>query len=120
MESGVSDALQPASDAPFAAGALVLVTLHSPKEKFWGALLELTAAGVSVCGVDLNSFEDFTALMKTGEASPSTVFFPMHRVERIETDARSGPIPAIAEQFEERTGREAHALFLPARRRSQR
>src|SRR5690348_6685694 len=39
--------------------AIVLVTLNDPREKFWGAILDLTAAGVSLRGIDLNSFEDF-------------------------------------------------------------
>ncbi len=103
--------MQPGTEAPFAVGALVVVTLHSPREKFWGAVLGLGMAGVSVCGVDLNSFEDFTALVREGEASPSVVFFPMHRVERIEMDARNGEIPSVAEQFAQKAGREAAAVL---------
>ncbi len=113
MGSGASNALP-----LFAAGTLAVVTLHSPREKFWGAVLELAEAGVSVCGVDLNSFEDFAALVKAGEASPSVVFFPMHRVERIERDARNGDIPSIAEQFAQKTGQEAAAVLTSAPPRS--
>ena len=62
-------------------GQLVLVTLQNPREKFWGMVLALTPAGVSLRGVDLQSLEDFTQMVKSGEsATPSVVFFPMHRV----------------------------------------
>ncbi len=96
---------------PFTAGTLVVVTLHTPREKFWGAILELTAAGVSLRGVDLDSFEDFVSLLKAGEADPVTVFFPMHRVERLELDAHNGVIPSIAERFEEKTRRPAATVL---------
>ncbi len=108
-----------AEAAPFAAGAMVVVTLHSPKEKFWGTLLELSVAGVSVCGADLNAFDEFVALVKAGEASPSLVFFPMHRVERIELDARNGVIPSLAEQFAEKTGHDARSMLTPPSSRRQ-
>lgn len=87
------------------AGKLVLVTLNSPREKFWGGILSLDPAGVSLRGIALNSLEDFTQLVKSGEAATATVaFFPMHRVERIELDARSGDLPSLAEQFAAKTG----------------
>jgi len=47
----------PLPSAPFAHGALVLITLNSPREKFCGAVLEINPAGISVRGVDLNSFD---------------------------------------------------------------
>src|SRR5215469_16323872 len=49
-------------------GQLVLVTLQNPREKFWGMLLALTPAGASLRGVDLQSFDDFTQMVKAGEA----------------------------------------------------
>ncbi|MGH2397385.1 MAG: hypothetical protein ACRD2Q_11750 [Terriglobales bacterium] len=94
-----------AQAAAFRAGALVLVTLNTPREKFWGAVLEITPAGVSIRGLDLNSFDDFARLLRAGEpATPGMVFFPMHRVERMELDARNGDIPSLRERFEEKTG----------------
>ncbi len=80
----------------------MLVTLNAPREKFWGAVLSLDPAGVSLRGIALNSCE---------AASASVVFFPMHRVERIELDARSGDLPSLAEQFTAKTGVDA-AKFL--------
>ncbi len=100
-----------AGEGPFVAGTLVVITLHTPREKFWGAILHLSAAGVSVRGVDLDSFEDFVSLLKAGEADPVTVFFPMHRVERLELDAHNGVIPSIAERFEEKARRPAASVL---------
>jgi hypothetical protein len=94
------------------AGQLVLVTLYNPREKFWGLMLALDPAGVSLRGVDLQSLDDFTALVKSGEAATaSVVFFPMHRVQRIEEDNRSGELPSLAEQFRVNTGVDVHKFF---------
>jgi hypothetical protein len=94
------------------AGQLVLVTLHNPREKFWGVILALTPAGVSLRGVDLESLDDFAQLVKTGEAAtPSVVFFPMHRVQRIEVDGRNGELPSLAEQFAVNTGMDVSKYF---------
>ena len=93
--------------APFVSGAVVLVTLNAPREKFWGVILELAPAGLSLRGLDLNSFEDFVRLVKDGEpVTPAAVFFPMHRVERVEIDGRNGEIPSLCERFRSKTGRD--------------
>jgi len=91
--------------SPFAANAVVLVTLNSPREKFWGAVLNLAPAGVSVRGIDLNSLDDFIRQVKAGDlVTPNAVFFPMHRIERIELDLRNGEIPSLQERFQTKTG----------------
>jgi hypothetical protein len=94
------------SASVFHAGTVVLVTLNASREKFWGAILDLAPAGVSLRGINLNSFEDFALQVKSGEAAtPNAVFFPMHRVERIELDARDGEVPSLQERFLTKTGR---------------
>jgi hypothetical protein len=99
----------------FSAGAIVLVSLSTPREKFWGAIMAISAAGVSLRGIDLHSFEDFMRQVKAGdEVSPSAVFFPMHRVERIELDQRNGDIPSMQDRFEAKTGQSFHGLFSTA------
>ena len=93
-------------------GQLVLITLNNPREKFWGMLLSLTPAGVNVCGVDLQSLDDFIQLVKSGEAATAgVIFFPMHRVQRIELDGRSGELPSLDEQFAAKTGRSIADFF---------
>ncbi len=95
----------PVHAGAFRAGALVLVTLNTPREKFWGAVLEINPAGVSIRGLDLNSFDDFARQLRAGEpVTPGLVFFPMHRVERMEVDTRNGDIPSLRERLEEKTG----------------
>ncbi len=118
--AGVQDAPKPAArptlEPAFVPGALVLVTLNAPREKFWGVVLDISPSGVSLRGIDLNSFDDFSAIVRNGEATtPSAVFFPMHRVERMEVDVRNGEIPSLAERFESKSGRDCHALFGGAR-----
>jgi len=94
------------------AGQLVLVTLQNPREKFWGVIVALTPAGVSLRGVDLQSLDDFAQLVKSGEgATPSAVFFPMHRVQRIEVDSRNGELPSLADQFAAKSGVDVRKYF---------
>jgi hypothetical protein len=90
----------------FAPGTVVIVTLNMPREKFWGTLLALTPAGASLRGIDLNSIDDFARPVRDGdEVNANVVFFPMHRIERIESDARNGQIPSLQERFENKAGR---------------
>jgi len=107
---------EPASLAgPITVNAIVLVTLNAPREKFWGALLALAPAGLTVRGVDLNSFEDFARMVKAGDAvTPNAVFFPMHRVERVEADLRNGDIPSLRERFLGKTGTDPARLLQAA------
>lgn len=86
----------------------VVVSLHSPKEKLWGVLLSLDVSGVTLRGIDLNSFDDWSREITRGEASMglSTVFFPMHRVERILLDEGVGGIQSMTAVFESRVGQD--------------
>jgi hypothetical protein len=95
-------------EGPFAHGALVLITLNSPREKFWGAVLEINPAGVSVRGIDLNSFDEITGMLRADDhVPPATVFFPLNRLERMELDVTNGPIPSLAERFHAKSGHPA-------------
>ena len=106
----------PLPQTAFHPGALVLIALNTPREKFWGALLEISPAGVSVRGLDLNSLEDFARQLRAGDpVAPAAVFFPMHRIERMELDVRSGEIPSLGERFEAKAGRATSTVFdLPS------
>lgn len=37
--------MESSGDAPFTKGAVVLVTLNTPREKFWGAIIDISAIG---------------------------------------------------------------------------
>ena len=89
------------------AGACVIVSLCDPREKFWGLLDEINAAGISLRGIDLNSFDELLRMLAKGETGiyPATAFFPLRRIERILLDESSGYLPSLRSQFEERTGK---------------
>jgi hypothetical protein len=93
------------SSRPFQPGAIVLLTLTNPREKFWGVLLNVDLIGVSFQGIDLSSFEDTLNTIVDGESAlGNTLFFPMHRIERLELDLPDGSIPSLSQRFEARTG----------------
>ena len=110
FESEASTSLEPNS--------IIILSLQTPKEKLWGALVSMNSAGVTVRGIDLNSFDDFIRQVLDPEGERiglPTLFFPMQRVERIALDEPHGSIPSLAERFEQRVGRSFRdylALFV--------
>lgn len=92
---------------PFAPGAIVVLRLSAPREKFWGMILALTPEGLSLSGIELGSFEDLVVMVKDGEPfTPAVAFFPMHRIERIDLDVPDGNLPSLSQRFVAKTGRE--------------
>jgi len=90
----------------------VVVTLSNPRDKFWGMILALAPEGLSVSGIDLSSVDDLAIMVKDGEPfTPSVVFFPMHRIHRIELDLPDGDIPSLSQRFQAKTGQEPSALL---------
>lgn len=90
------------------AHSIVIVSLHSPKEKVWGELLAINPSGITLRGIDLNSFDHFIRQMNEPDGERMgfpTVFFPMHRVERVALDEPSGSIPSMNELFARKLGR---------------
>ncbi len=86
------------------ANSVVIVSLHSPKEKVWGILDELIAAGITLRGIDLSGFEEWLNQVGTEEAMGlATIFYPMYRIERIALDESKGTIPSLLQTFEQRT-----------------
>lgn len=83
------------------------MSLISPKEKIWGQLLLLESKGVTIRGIELESFDDFVRQIVNQEDTTvgmTTVFYPMQRVERIASDEPSGSIPSLAERFHHKVG----------------
>jgi hypothetical protein len=88
--------------------SIIIVSLHTPREKVWGELLDVSTAGITMRGIDLNSFDDFIrqVLHPDGDrVGLATLFFPMQRIERIALDEPTGSIPSMADLFERRVGR---------------
>jgi len=88
--------------------SIVVLSLHSPKERLWGELLDMSSAGVTLRGIDLSSFDDFVSQVLHPEGDRiglPTLFFPMLRVERLALDEPRGSVPSLADVFEKKVGR---------------
>ena len=93
------------TNGPFLPGAMVVVTLGNPRDKFWGMILSLAPEGLSLSGIELASFDDLVVMVKDKESfNPAVVFFPMHRIERIELDLPDGTLPSLSQRFIAKTG----------------
>ena len=87
-------------------GSFVIVNLQSPKEKFWGMLVELGPHGATMLGIDLHSFEDWTRMIVANgrNIGMTMMFLPMWRVERISLDQTVDDLLSLEAQFELRVG----------------
>jgi hypothetical protein len=93
----------------FAPNAVVIVNLISPKEKFFGVLRALSAAGVTMRAVNLDSFEDWIhqiAREEDAEIEMVTMFVPLFRVERIFLDEPAGMMKSYSQRFAQVVGRD--------------
>lgn len=96
------------ADFELNAGSPVVLYLRDPKEKIWGLLLSMTTAGIAVRGIDLTVFDDWMRQEARKEEvllGLLTLFYPMHRVERLERDESVGPITSYADRFASEVGR---------------
>jgi hypothetical protein len=92
---------------------MVLLTLANPREKFWGAILAITVQGISLSGIELGSFENSVSMIKAGDPpSFGVVFFPMHRIERVELDLPEGGISSLSERFTAKTGLDPASVLI--------
>jgi hypothetical protein len=92
----------------FEPNALVLLNLVNPKEKFFGVLRALSAAGVTMRAVNLDSFDDWIHQIARGEECEiemMTMFVPLFRVERVFLDEPAGTIRSYTQRFADVTGR---------------
>ena len=98
------------------AGTLVLVHLVQPKEKYWGVLLALGPAGVTLRGLELALFDDWARQQRPGadaELGVATLFVPLHRIEKLFEDARVGSVGSYAERFFEIVGSDVRGFLGP-------
>jgi len=89
------------------ARSIVVAYLREPQEKVWGVLRSIEVTGFVIQGIPLSSFDDWIAGILS-ESGPtiglSTIFYPLHRVEKILLDETVGGVPSMQEQFERRVG----------------
>ena len=91
----------------FEKSSLVILNLVNPKEKFFGVLVALSPAGVTIRGINLDSFDDWIReIAKKDESNIDliTMFAPLFRVERIFLDETQGQIKSFSQRFEETVG----------------
>ncbi len=96
-------------------GDLVVVSCAGPREKFWGVLFTLSAAGVTLRGLPVDAFEDFLRQCSTGGAQllgAVTLFLPTHRIERVELDESAGVAEGLAARFRRVVGRDPKQELL--------
>ena len=95
----------------FDASSMVIANLVDPKEKFFGVLVALSPAGITLRAINLDSFDDWLRQIAKGD-EPNldliTMFVPLFRVERIFLDEPSGAIKSYAQRFEEVVGMTVH------------
>src|SRR5687768_18462019 len=87
--------------------ALVILNLVNPKEKFFGALRSLSAAGMTMRAMNLDSFDDWIhqiARAEEAELEMVTMFVPLFRVERIFLDEPAGAVKSYSQRFEQVVG----------------
>lgn len=96
-------------------GSIVVVNLQNPKEKFVGKLIAITTAGVTLKGVEVNSFNDWMSEFSNAQLGhaifPTTVFLPMHRVLSCYLDEDMGEVLSFGSQFRARTSREIREVL---------
>jgi len=91
----------------FPESSLVILNLVNPKEKFFGVLGSLSAAGITIRAINLDSFEDWIRQIAHREEidiTMVTMFIPLFRVERIFLDEPAGAIKSFGERFEDVVG----------------
>jgi hypothetical protein len=69
--------------------SIVVVSLHTPKEKLWGELLEVSTAGVTIRGIDLSAFDDFVS------HGAADIVFP-HDAHRAHRPRRGSRVDSVA------------------------
>ena len=94
-------------ELPFIQGQLVVVVLREPRERYWGKLMGLEAAGIAQRGLELSQWEQALSLIKnaeTGQIALGTRFFPMHRVVSLYLDEAECGVESLGDAFLRRTG----------------
>jgi hypothetical protein len=97
-------------------GDFVLVHLVSPREKFWGILKDRDTSGITVRGLTLEGYEGWLREIAHREPLsffPATVFFPLHRIERVFADETQGEVLSFADRFQRAVGEDARYHLTP-------
>ena len=92
----------------FEEGTPAVLYLNDPREKFWGLVVSVSAAGVVIRGLRLDSFEDWMRQEARNDEELLglvTSFYPLPRIERLEADQSVGSVVSYSQRFAEAVGR---------------
>ena len=98
--------------------SIVIVSLHTPKEKLWGSLVSMNSSGVTLRGIDLNSFDDFIRQVMDPEGERiglPTLFFPCSASNESRSTSRTDRFhrfPAVSSSAWAARIRDYLALFV--------
>jgi len=97
----------------FEPDALVIANLVNPREKFFGVLRSLSAAGITMRAINLDTFDDWIRQLARDEPEIEmvTMFVPLFRVERIFLDEPAGAVKSYSERFQEVVGQPVAAYL---------
>jgi hypothetical protein len=96
-------------------GSMVIVNCSNPREKMWGAVVQLDSSGVVIRGLDLGAIDDWLRQERSGGEAligPSSFFLPMHRVVRIDLDESRGAVESLADRFRAACGRDIRDVLF--------
>lgn len=86
----------------------VILNLINPKEKVWGILLSLSNVGITLRGINLDTFDDWIRQVARGGDEQTvdlvTMFIPIFRLERLFLDEPVGSVPSYSDYFEQVVG----------------
>jgi hypothetical protein len=95
----------------FQEGSAAVLYLNDPREKIWGLVVSVSAAGVVLRGLRLDSFEDWMRQEARNEEELLglvTSFYPLPRIERLEEDRSVGSVVSYSQRFADAVGRSVH------------
>ncbi|MEM8929595.1 MAG: hypothetical protein AAGE94_00375 [Acidobacteriota bacterium] len=95
-------------------GSIVVLHLVDPSEKYFGVMLQLGGAGVTVRAINMSSLDDWMRSLSYDEEpafGPATIFFPLRRVERMALDEPSGQVESLGQMIERRVDQSIRELL---------
>ena len=98
----------------FVEGTPAVLYLNDPKEKIWGLVVSVSAAGVVMRGLRLDSFEDWMRQEARNEEELLglvTCFYPLPRIERLEEDRSVGSVVSYSDRFAGAVGRTVQQII---------
>lgn len=91
--------------------SFINVHLIEPVERLWGRLISITAAGVTVRGMNVKEVESFKYQGPHRNVFPQTFFFPMRRVVKLDLDEAMDLVPSVIDSIVAVSGQSKHQIL---------